>query len=158
MKRSKGDTFGVQSFTLACGRGISAFTLPRDRSRVTESVRYPSPLSLSTAYSVPLACPRGIPGDALSRNRLRATESGHFSSPLGCLVACPVALEPFHGIFRLLCVLSRHPPVCTLARPRGARPSARSHTHRMMQNQQEEPSTRLRTRYNTHMCPLSSAG
>ncbi len=69
-----------------------------------------------------------------------------------------VAFEPFHGIFRLLCVLSRHLPVHSLARPRSARPSARSHTHRMMQNQQEEPSTRLRTRYNTHMCPLSSAG
>lgn len=69
-----------------------------------------------------------------------------------------IALEPFHGIFRLLCVLSRHPPVHSLACIHGTRPSARSHTHRMMQNQQEEPSTRLRTRYNTHMCPLSSAG
>lgn len=72
--------------------------------------------------------------------------------------AFSVALAPSRAIFRLLCVLSRHPPVHTLARPRGARPSACSHTHRMMQNQQEEPSTRLRTRYNTHMCPLSSAG
>ena len=72
--------------------------------------------------------------------------------------AFSVALAPSRAIFRLLCVLSRHPPVHTLARPRGARPSTLSHARCRMQNQQEEPSTRLRTRYNTHMCPLSSAG
>ena len=96
MKRSKGDTFGVQSFTLACGRGISAFTLPRDRSRVTESVRYPSPSSHSVPYFVSLACPRGIPGDAPPRNRLRATFPGWFPSPLDYLMPCSVSFAESH--------------------------------------------------------------
>lgn len=96
-----------------------------------------------------------------------------------------VTLEPFRAIFRLPCIPSRHlrrraatkqpegdasghfPSPLHLPVPHSvaftcshgsSHQSARTHTHRMMQNQQEEPSTRLRTRYNTHMCPLSSAG
>lgn len=86
-----------------------------------------------------------------------------------------VTLEPFRAIFRLPCIPSRHlRRRAATKQPEGdasgalsvaftcshgsSRQSARSHTHRVMQNQEEEPSTRLRTRYNTHMCPLSSAG
>lgn len=96
-----------------------------------------------------------------------------------------VTLEPFRAIFRLPCIPSRHlrrraatkqpegdasgalsvalaPSRATFRRLHmlsRQQSSVRPHTYPPHDAKSEqESSTRLRTRYNTHMCPLSSAG
>ena len=79
-----------------------------------EPGRHPSPLSHSMPYSVPLAYPRGVPGDALPRKHARATLPGRSPSPLHLPAPHSVTLTCSHD---------------------SSRPPARTHTRRMMQNQ-----------------------